>query len=1394
MSWKKYGGIKQLGKANNLNVNSLITDTLTLRSNYDGNFQVNGILFVNPDIEDATSTIKGNLDVSGNLEVGGDVTFQGDMRPNYVFISDLLDVSGVTKIGNTMFMEDSEQAGFLKGSNGNIGINNATPEYLLDVSGGEEKLVRFVSNRDNVKNTMIENENAYGIVFQTDNTKNAIQFFHSDTTNDGINSGSFSITHLPSGTVTHDVSQNIHLQTKKVFVKDNDAINTLDESTFVIHNSEDVSLNYFLSHVDVSNNTTTGVALKLVGYDNSSNAFMKAVNSENKGWNYGGGVHPFDTTRSMGSMGWTDICNTNYVFSDDRYVVSQSMVSGNSLVKNRSSTGFNTFQPKVDDYVVDINGPLKVNHNEIHETAVLPFKLKNISFSKSDSFGLASGRFFKSTTESSVTYDYYFMYSRDYGKTWKTVMKPSGSNVDFDCFANDLSLSVIHGLDNFYYFQDVSSDFINNTDNEQTTNIAKRFIINYDTNTYRVFVFTDGTATGTHKRYTVDISFNDNQNISKVASGFTVGDHSADISFNSIQSIDGKRDSNGETEYLYLAGNDNDLSGAIYKIEHTGGSATINNPLLYTNPNISTYKSIKYFDNGSVKHVLAVGGNYITRSSEPNVSASYTNETIGSSNNVVSLNDVFIYDASNAIVVGDEAKIFYSNNYLNHEWHELSSSMINSMGNELSLFDTSIDIVTVHMIDDSSTFIFGCVLSDNQSKIFHCHFPGLFHKESKPSLLDVSGNVNFSGVCNVSKLTIDGNDGLTLSYIDSSYKNSNSENITLSKSIVIGDENTRIDVRGYLNLLDVSGTNIEGVSSGDNGGGGGDNTGLSESQVVAKIQETTSLPNLTTLDEFKETNIERTSSKFFFVNYDGLYQSRQTAGSGLYIYNDISSDQGISVDQQLDDGYIRISKYKVDSIAPQDSFSFKSTGNESRVRLNLKKLRNSVSASDKKPLIFLNYLSISGDLPDNQYDDAVNYENDHVEIDSSASSVYVDSSGNLYTSNNNFFTHDISLSGFLYAHDGSFNGNVYVDQNLDVSGNLTVHDISLTGFLYAHDGSFNGNVYIDQNLDLSGNLTVHDISLTGFLYAHDGSFNGNVYVDQNLDVSGNLDVYNLKIENNLEVNSVVFTATEVENVLSSGGGFNGGDLSANNGDFSGNLFITDSLSFNGDLFVSGSQIVSSKVINSLNGTFTGDVNITGNLVADGNIDFSFNDSRFVVGKDISNTDGFLNADGYLGGASANTCGIVVGKGSDNTKPFVSASKTLDGAPADGLYLSSGPYDYTGHTTGVIIMPTTVQVNTSMSAVSFNSTSDYRVKNNIENLSVNESSFDNIRPVKYVLNKTNETQYGFIAHELQELYPEVVNGIKDGEEIQTINYIGLIPVMVREIQDLRKRLSILESRL
>jgi hypothetical protein len=46
--------------------------------------------------------------------------------------------------------------------------------------------------------------------------------------------------------------------------------------------------------------------------------------------------------------------------------------------------------------------------------------------------------------------------------------------------------------------------------------------------------------------------------------------------------------------------------------------------------------------------------------------------------------------------------------------------------------------------------------------------------------------------------------------------------------------------------------------------------------------------------------------------------------------------------------------------------------------------------------------------------------------------------------------------------------------------------------------------------------------------------------------------------------------------------------------------------------------------------------------------------------------------------------------------------------------------------------------------------------------------------------------GFIAHEVQEVYPFLVNGVKDGAAIQSINYNGFIGILTKEIQVLKKK--------
>jgi hypothetical protein len=102
-------------------------------------------------------------------------------------------------------------------------------------------------------------------------------------------------------------------------------------------------------------------------------------------------------------------------------------------------------------------------------------------------------------------------------------------------------------------------------------------------------------------------------------------------------------------------------------------------------------------------------------------------------------------------------------------------------------------------------------------------------------------------------------------------------------------------------------------------------------------------------------------------------------------------------------------------------------------------------------------------------------------------------------------------------------------------------------------------------------------------------------------------------------------------------------------------------------------------------------------------------------------------------------------------------------------------------------------NYSCKAVSFNATSDYRIKENVLNLT-NKSSFtvDHLRPVTYTNKLSGKQDIGLIAHELQEHYPFLVSGEKDGAENQSVNYIGLIGILIKEIQELKERVKTLES--
>lgn len=91
-------------------------------------------------------------------------------------------------------------------------------------------------------------------------------------------------------------------------------------------------------------------------------------------------------------------------------------------------------------------------------------------------------------------------------------------------------------------------------------------------------------------------------------------------------------------------------------------------------------------------------------------------------------------------------------------------------------------------------------------------------------------------------------------------------------------------------------------------------------------------------------------------------------------------------------------------------------------------------------------------------------------------------------------------------------------------------------------------------------------------------------------------------------------------------------------------------------------------------------------------------------------------------------------------------------------------------------------------------SDYRIKEVVGNIQdIDECVVDHLNPIKYV-NKTNgHTEIGFLAHEVQKDFPYLVTGTKDGSETQTLNYIGLIGLLVKEVKELKKEILQLKEK-
>jgi len=109
------------------------------------------------------------------------------------------------------------------------------------------------------------------------------------------------------------------------------------------------------------------------------------------------------------------------------------------------------------------------------------------------------------------------------------------------------------------------------------------------------------------------------------------------------------------------------------------------------------------------------------------------------------------------------------------------------------------------------------------------------------------------------------------------------------------------------------------------------------------------------------------------------------------------------------------------------------------------------------------------------------------------------------------------------------------------------------------------------------------------------------------------------------------------------------------------------------------------------------------------------------------------------------------------------------------------------TVGDVSFNSNLYIGNTSHASSYVTTSDYRIKHDVTPLPHTTYSVDDLNPVLYNNQITKKPEIGLIAHEVQEQFPFLVTGEKDGEVNQTVNYIGLIGLLIHEIKQLKQEI-------
>tara|TARA_R100000005_G_C4988729_1_gene196516 strand:+ start:999 stop:1826 length:828 start_codon:yes stop_codon:yes gene_type:complete len=233
--------------------------------------------------------------------------------------------------------------------------------------------------------------------------------------------------------------------------------------------------------------------------------------------------------------------------------------------------------------------------------------------------------------------------------------------------------------------------------------------------------------------------------------------------------------------------------------------------------------------------------------------------------------------------------------------------------------------------------------------------------------------------------------------------------------------------------------------------------------------------------------------------------------------------------------------------------------------------------------------------------------------------------------------------------------------------------------------------------------------------------------------------------------------------------------------------------------VRSSGIVSAtSLIGDVTGNLTGDVsgNITGttatfsgNVTIGGTLTYEDVNSIDSIGI-VTARDGIrIGTGGTVGPAGV---GVVTYFGDGSQLDGVAITLTND-TSTDATYYPILSTGISGDLSAVKVSNTKLTFNPSsgqLNATDINSSSDINLKENISRVENAGEVLSNLTGVNFTWKETQRDSIGVIAQELEEILPQLVSDTENGK---SVNYNGLIGVLIEAVKELSDRVDQLENK-